>query len=101
MKNIFHTSLQGRREEAARRYAGANKSDPHAFNRAMCHSANGVVSFRTVKLNGKEQEQHCQYDADTFPGTRDLDPRWAPLNKLRERPMNEVGVTIYKNVCRP
>lgn len=105
MKNIFSIGLSARRRESARRYMGADKSDPHTFNRAITHNENGVCSFRTVTDHGRAKEVHCHYDTDTYPGTRDLDPRWAPLQEWQRsrklRVITQVPVTIHKNVCRP
>lgn len=93
--------LSHRRREGAIRYSRACKSDPHAFNRAMCHINNGIVGF-----SGSEKGlRHDMYDADTFPGYRDHDPRWDKLNELRTKwnmpAMREVDCTSYRNVTRP
>lgn len=105
MQNVFSLGLSARRREAARRYAGSCKSDPHAYNRAVAHAENGVSSFRTAKVHGKDQEVHALYDADTFPGVRNVDPRWEPLQEWQRsrklRVTTEVPVNVYKNVCRP
>lgn len=101
MKNVFHSTLQSRQEQAARRHANFDKSDPHTYNRAVSHIHNGVVGFRSAKVHGKDAEVHALYDADTFPGTRDVDPRWEPLRTLSSGRVREVPVTVYKNVCKP
>lgn len=101
MKNVFSTSLKDRRIQAARRYSSFDKSDPHAFNRAVSHINNGIVGFRTAKVNGKEAEVPCDYDSDVFTGSRDPDPRWAPIAHLGTGRVVQVTVTTFRNIRRP
>lgn len=96
--NVFSGAVIQRRREAAIRHSRFDKSDPHTFNRAMSHAHNAVCSF---EMGADRKPVHVMYDADTFPCTRPLDPRWAPLNVLRKHPMTEVNDTAYKNVTRP
>lgn len=101
MKNIFQSSLYSRRREGAVRFSRTCPSDPHAFNRAMTHINNGVVGFTGTDKGLR----HDMYDADTFPGRREADPRWEKLNELRQRmklpSLQEVQCTAYRNVVRP
>jgi hypothetical protein len=66
----------------AKTFAEADRSDPFAYNRALCHINNGIAS---VGLNG---EDAC-YKAETYLETRHL-PDGTPYE-----------VTSYKNVQRP
>lgn len=105
MLNTFNQALTDRRREASIRFSRTDKSDPFTFNRAMSHIHSGVVGFRQDKINGKSVVTHCLYDADTFPSTHDIDPRWEPLRKLQAakgwRVTSTVNGTAYRNVCRP
>lgn len=84
---------------AAIRYSRFDKSDPFAFSRAMTHIQNGVVGPRTIKEGGKEKEQQCLYDADTYPAKVAVDERWATLSNRGH--IRDVNSTSYRNVCRP
>lgn len=97
--NIFANNLKMRQQEAARRYAGFDKSDPFAYNRAMSHAAFGLCSTRTDTEGSKQVTKSTMYDADTFPVTRAPDERWAPLQALKA--VKEVQGTQYRNVVRP
>lgn len=105
MSNQFNQALTMRRREAATRYSRFDKSDPHSFSRAMSHANSGVVGFRQDKINGKTVTTNCLYDADTYPSTHDIDPRWEQLRKLQVangwKPTSSVNGTAYRNVCRP
>lgn len=98
-QNVFKQALYERRREAAIRYSRTDKSDPFAFSRAVSHINGGVVSTRTDRINGKAVETHCLYDADTYPATNDIDPRWAPIAHLGT--IKQVQGTSYRNICRP
>lgn len=78
-----------------------DKADPHVYNRAVTHIRNGIVGFREAKVHGKSEEVHAQYEADTFSGTRDPDPRWAPIAHLGTGRVTQVPVTVYRNITRP
>lgn len=70
-------------DEAAKRYAAAEKSDPFAYRRAKTHLLNGVASY--ANANG----QPAYYDAEPHTETRLL-PNGT-----------EYHVTVYRNVHRP
>lgn len=96
--NIFAQALRMRQEEAARRYASADKSDPFAFSRAMSHARFGLCGTR--RHPETKETVSCMYDADTYPARREVDPRWAPLQKLNPG-LTKVDGTQFKNVVRP
>ena len=73
---------QRRMIEGARAYAESDRSDPFAFDRAMCHTANGIASL------GTKGDDAC-YKADRYEEGMSL-PNGT-----------EYKVTRYKNVQRP
>jgi len=98
-KNIFSTSLTLRRTSEARRYAATDKSDPFAFSRAMSHVTSGIVGPRTDKVGNRTVTVDCPYDADTFAGVREPDPRWDAIKHLGT--IKQVPCTVFRNVVRP
>lgn len=97
--NPFKSSLGLRRSSEARRYAATDKSDPHTYNRAMSHTTSGIVGPRTDRIGNRNVTQDCPYDADTFAGVREPDPRWAPIAHLGT--IKQVPCTVFRNVVRP
>lgn len=70
-------------DEAAKRYAAANKSDPFAYRRAKTHLLNGIASY------ANHEGQKAYYDADE-------------ATEIRQLPDGtEYPATIYRNVVRP
>ena len=70
-------------DEAAKRYAEANKSDPFAYRRAKAHLLNNVASY------ANQQGQAAYYDAEPFTETRVLPDG------------TEYPATVYRNIIRP
>lgn len=100
--NPFQQAFYQRRSEGAIRYSRTDKSDPHSYKRAMSHTYTGIAAV------GRSEDNRvvtAYYDADTFSGHRDPDPRWDGLKPLREkmglRPLERVDCTAYRNVVRP
>ncbi len=67
----------------AQNYANADRSDPFAYKRAICHLKNGISSRYTHE--GKEGF----YNAEPFQETRML-----PDGR-------EYNITVYRNIIRP
>lgn len=70
-------------DDAARRYAAADKSDPFAYARARTHNANQVSRGST------KHGDHCYYDAEEGSETRKL-----PDGTLYQAP-------VYHSMVRP
>jgi hypothetical protein len=75
--------------EAAKRYAAADRSDPFAYRRALCHLSNGVAHWN----NGSPRDpKDGFYDAEEYQETRHMPP---PFERT------EYKVIAYKNMARP
>ena len=82
MSNMHQRMLEG-----AANYAAADKSDPFAYSRAICHMKCGVSS------PSAEKGQTAFYDAEPYDGTRKIYRDGVEIG--------EIKATLYRGMVRP
>jgi hypothetical protein len=89
----MHGSYKQAIQLGALAYAQADKSDPFAYRRAVCHITNGVTDPRFAR-NGDRID--CYYSADPI-----LEKRTLPKGIQFMGGGNTYEVSAYRNMVRP